>query len=85
MNWSTNIISISPAYLCNVLAALGQNPLPQLTQLERLVKATMEELVLYMYAYMGSENVCCRFSDFEKDETMSKQLYQALAGIRKWE
>ena len=31
------------AYLCNVLAALGQNPSNQLTQLELLFKADREQ------------------------------------------
>ena len=31
------------AYLCNVLAALGQNPSIQLTQLELLFKADREQ------------------------------------------
>lgn len=31
------------AYLCNVLAALGQNPSHQLTQLELLFKADREQ------------------------------------------
>ena len=36
-------LSVPPAYLCNVLAALGQSPIKQLTQLESLIKATRDE------------------------------------------
>ncbi|CAI8022795.1 Conserved oligomeric Golgi complex subunit 7 [Geodia barretti] len=55
------------SYLCNVLAALGQSPIKQLTQLESLIKATRDE-----------------FIGFEKYETIPRQLYQAMAGIRTW-
>ena len=35
-------VCLCTAYLCNVLAALGQSPLKQLTQLETLVRAGKE-------------------------------------------
>ena len=38
-----SLVNFPPAYLCNVLAALGQSPSQQLSQLETLCRATQEQ------------------------------------------